>query len=332
MTLDRMRCRDRGVGSAVCLVLSMVHRLVSLVRPTRAPVSPRNILIIEISEMGCLVLACPMLEALRRRYPEAILYFLMFEKIRGGAHALYLAPRERPIPLRNRNRGRVLADAGPAGRPLRPVQVGTGLVLLNPGGGELPIRAWPLANYVQLAEMLLETPDLAVGVVGLAGDRVWYERMADTIRSPRFFNLAGLTVTVREIVQVFNQCDVLVTSDGGLAHFAGLSSIHCIVFFGPETPVPYGPLTSNYTCLYAGISCSPCLSAYNARKSPCDGDNVCVKLFTPGHVKGLVIEALKSRMTVTRPWHSPALLLLVVAVAAGLRWYNLSFFLESMIL
>ena len=41
-----------------------------------------------------------------------------------------------------------------------------------------------------------------------------------------------------------------------------------------------------------------CLSAYNARKSPCDGDNVCVKLFTPGHVKGLVMEALKSRMTV----------------------------------
>ena len=410
MTLDRMRFLDRVVGSAVCLVLSMVHRLVSLVRPTRAPVSPRHILIIEISEIGCLVLAYPMLEALRRQYPEAILYFLMFEKIRGGADVLNLAPRERQILLRDRNLGVFLADAVRAVWQLRRCRIDTVLdlelfsrvsavlsylsgasnrvgfhryhmeglyrgsfltrkvpynpylhiaknymalldaledsasgtppvkkdygaiqlglpqirnskeedlaigaklkqacsalaassriVLLNPGGGELPIRAWPLANYVQLAEMLLETPGLAVGVVGLPGDRVWYERMADTIRSPRFFNLAGLTVTVREIVQVFNQCDVLVTSDGGLAHFAGLSSIHCVVFFGPETPVLYGPLTSNYTCLYAGISCSPCLSAYNARKSPCDGDNVCVKLFTPGHVKGLVMEALKSRMTV----------------------------------
>ena len=177
-----------------------------------------------------------------------------------------------------------------------PALVGSSrIVLLNPGGGELPIRAWPLANYVQLAEMLLELPGLAVGVVGLAGDRVWYERMAETIRSPRFFNLAGLTPTVREVVQVFNQCDILVTSDGGLAHFAGLSSIHCIVFFGPETPVLYGPLASNYTCLYAGISCSPCLSAYNARKSLCDGDNVCVKLFSPEHVKGLVLEALRAR-------------------------------------
>src|SRR5438552_18162415 len=103
--------------------------------------------------------------------------------------------------------------------------------------------------------------------------------MADTIRSPRFFNLAGLTLTVREIVQVFNQCDDLVTSAGCLAHFAGLSSIDCVVFFGPGTPVLYGPLTSNYTCLYAGISCSACLSPYNARNSPCDVHNARVKRF-----------------------------------------------------
>src|SRR2546425_11134500 len=115
------------------------------------------------------------------------------------------------------------------------------VVLLNPGGGELPIRAWPLANYVQLAEMLLETPGLAVGVVGLAGDRVWYERMAGTIRSPRFFNLAGRTLTVREIVQVFNRCDVLGTSDCGLAPFAGLLSIHCIVFFGSAASALHRP-------------------------------------------------------------------------------------------
>src|SRR2546428_9385234 len=107
MTLDRMRSLDRVVGSAVCLVLSMVHRLVSLVRPVRAPVSPRHILIIEISEIGCLVLAYPMLEALRRQYPEAILYFLMFEKIRGGADVLNLGPRERQILLREIGRAHV---------------------------------------------------------------------------------------------------------------------------------------------------------------------------------------------------------------------------------
>ncbi|OLC65421.1 MAG: hypothetical protein AUH69_09535 [Actinobacteria bacterium 13_1_40CM_4_65_12] len=407
MTLDRMRSLDRVVGSVVCLVLSLVHLLLSLLRPVRTSVPPRNILIIEISEMGCLVLAYPMLEALKRRYPGAILYFLMFEKLRGSAEVLNLAPQGQHIVLRDRSLGVFLVDAVRAVWQLRrckidtvldlelfsrasailsylsgasnrvgfhryhteglyrgnflthkvpynlylhiaknymalldaledsasgtppvkkdygeiqpslpkirnseeetlaireklkqacPALVGSSrIVLLNPGGGELPIRAWPLANYVQLAEMLLELPGLAVGVVGLAGDRVWYERMAETIRSPRFFNLAGLTPTVREVVQVFNQCDILVTSDGGLAHFAGLSTIHCIVFFGPETPVLYGPLASNYTCLYAGISCSPCLSAYNARKSPCDGDNVCVKLFSPEHVKGLVLEALRAR-------------------------------------
>src|SRR2546422_6227937 len=129
MTLDRMRSLDRVVGSAVCLVLSMVHRLVSLVGPTRAPVSPRHILIIEISEIGCLVLAYPMLEALRRRYPEAILYFLMFEKIRGGADVLNLAPRERQILLRDRNLGVFLADAVRAVWQLRRCRIDTVLDL-----------------------------------------------------------------------------------------------------------------------------------------------------------------------------------------------------------
>src|SRR5207247_9405521 len=117
------------VGSAVCLVLSMVHRLVSLVRPTRAPVSPRHILIIEISEIGCLVLAYPMLEALRRQYPEAILYFLMFEKIRGGADVLNLGPRERHILLRDRNLGVFLADAVRAVWQLRRCRIDTVLDL-----------------------------------------------------------------------------------------------------------------------------------------------------------------------------------------------------------
>src|SRR3989442_9133823 len=56
-----------------------------------------------------------------------------------------------------------------------PALVGSSrIVLLNPGGGELPIRAWPLANYVQLAEMLLEMPRLATRGRGVAGDRVRY--------------------------------------------------------------------------------------------------------------------------------------------------------------
>src|SRR2546425_5989265 len=142
MTLDRMRSLDRVVGSAVCLVLSMVHRLVSLVRPVRTAVSPRHILIIEISEMGCLVLAYPMLEALKRRYPGAILYFLMFEKLRGSAEVLNLAPQGQHIVLRDRSLGVFLVDAVRAVWQLRRCKIDTVLDL------ELFSRASAILSYL----------------------------------------------------------------------------------------------------------------------------------------------------------------------------------------
>src|SRR5437899_1800687 len=142
MTLDRMRSLDRVVGSVVCLVLSLVHLLLSLLRPVRTSVPPRNILIIEISEMGCLVLAYPMLEALKRRYPGAILYFLMFEKLRGSAEVLNLAPQGQHIVLRDRSLGVYLVDAVRAVWPLRRCKIDTVLDL------ELSSRATAILSYL----------------------------------------------------------------------------------------------------------------------------------------------------------------------------------------
>src|SRR5207245_10929903 len=63
------------------------------------------------------------------RDPESILYFLMFEKIRGGADVLNLAPRERQILLRDRNLGVFLADAVRAVWQLRRCRIDTVLDL-----------------------------------------------------------------------------------------------------------------------------------------------------------------------------------------------------------
>ena len=51
-----------------------------------------------------------------------------------------------------------------------------------------------------------------------------------------------------------------------------------------ETPLLYGPLTSNSFSFYVSLSCSPCLTAYNHRTSPCDGDNICLKSVSPEEV------------------------------------------------
>jgi len=49
--------------------------------------------------------------------------------------------------------------------------------------------------------------------------------------------------------------------------------------FGPETPALYGSL-GNSTPIYAGLACSPCVSAGNHRKTPCS-DNVCLQVIKP---------------------------------------------------
>jgi hypothetical protein len=43
------------------------------------------------------------------------------------------------------------------------------------------------------------------------------------------------------------------------------------------------------------LPCSPCLTAYNHRSSPCDGDNQCVKQITPASVIAKAREMLASR-------------------------------------
>jgi ADP-heptose:LPS heptosyltransferase len=94
-----------------------------------------------------------------------------------------------------------------------------------------------------------------------------------------------------ELIDLFNVADVLVSNDSGPAQFAALTSIHAFVFFGPETPARYGPLSDRCVPLYAGYACSPCVTAFNQRRTSCQ-DNVCVKHFDVETVARLVTEKL----------------------------------------
>jgi ADP-heptose:LPS heptosyltransferase len=82
----------------------------------------------------------------------------------------------------------------------------------------------------------------------------------------------------------------MVSNDSGPAHFAAASGLPTIILFGPETPNLYLPL-GTATAIYAGIACSPCVSASNHRKSACD-DNVCMKAISVEQVLTTVTGAL----------------------------------------
>lgn len=161
------------------------------------------------------------------------------------------------------------------------------LVLLYPGGGILPIRAWPEHYFAATAKALLDK-GCAVGFIGLPVDKPLAQSLVGELKHEAALDLTGYTQNIRELLVLFFHAKLLITNDGGPGHFAALTPIHTIMFFGPETPALYAPLASSLggevAALFAGTPCSPCLTAYNHRTSSCDGDNVCLKEITPEQV------------------------------------------------
>ncbi len=168
-----------------------------------------------------------------------------------------------------------------------PAIAGKPLVLVYPGGGILPIRAWPLASYTALCEGLV-ADGCAVAVIGLKDDQALAQALVASVNQ-RFpasavIDLTGYTRSVSELLALFHVARLLVTNDGGPGQFAALTPIWTLMLFGPETPSLYAPVTPKCYSFYSQWPCSPCLTAYNHRSSYCDGDNQCLKVIAPDTV------------------------------------------------
>jgi ADP-heptose:LPS heptosyltransferase len=176
-----------------------------------------------------------------------------------------------------------------------PSLAGRALVFVCPGAGLLPIRAWPVSSFGAVARALIDR-GYAVAIVGVAADRELARTIQDACRDDACVDLTGHTRTVRELTVLLHLGVLLITNDGGTGHMASLTPISSIVLFGPETPVLYGSLSPRAVNLHKPLSCSPCLTAYNHRRSPCDGNNVCLKTISPDEVLAAADELLRAHV------------------------------------
>jgi len=174
-----------------------------------------------------------------------------------------------------------------------PAVSGKPLVLVYPSGGILPIRAWPPESYKTLCAALIDD-GYAVAVIGMKDDRPLGQALVAHCASARCIDLTGWTKSVRELLALFHCAALLITNDGGPGQFAALTPIPAIIFFGPETPVLYRSLSHNAYFFHRQVPCSPCLTAYNHRNSPCDGDNQCLKQIVPEQVLAKAREILRA--------------------------------------
>jgi ADP-heptose:LPS heptosyltransferase len=388
---------DRWVGTSICRTLSLFSG--GKEKPEKGE-NPRRILIILLSEMGSLILGYSMFLELKRRYPEASIHALIFEKNREVLELLNVIPDENILTINDESLASFTKDSVSVLRKMRnlpfdtvidcelfarissifsflsgasirvgfhrytqeglyrgdfinrpvlynpyhhigaqfltlveaiesdtvpkakrlateqlavpSVQLGPDevegmksrivhdfpglkdrqIILLYPGGGLLPVRAWPLEHYGQLAEELLKE-GFSVGVIGLKEDAELARSILSRCRDPHCVDLTGYTRTIRELLLIFRLSALLITNDGGPGQFSTFTAIPAIILYGPETPALYGTLNPKASNLFLSLSCSPCLTAYNHRNTPCDGDNRCLKNIDPAQVLAKAREMMR---------------------------------------
>jgi ADP-heptose:LPS heptosyltransferase len=181
-----------------------------------------------------------------------------------------------------RMHGRLGATAGP-------------IVVLNPNASDLlPLRKWETARFGELAMRILAAyPESLIVLTGAPSEQAIAEGLCRSLGSPRVISVAGQT-TLRELLTLYTVANVLVTNDSGPGHFASLTPVHAIVLFGPETPRLFGPLAPATTVIWKELACSPCVSVFNHRLSPCR-NNVCMQSITVDEVFTAVQSALEKR-------------------------------------
>jgi ADP-heptose:LPS heptosyltransferase len=171
------------------------------------------------------------------------------------------------------------------------------IVILNPNASDLlPLRKWQTEKFKALAERILAAyPSALIVVTGAPSERGAADQLCREMGSARVVSMAGQT-SLRDLLTLYSVADVLVTNDSGPGHFSALTPIRAIVLFGPETPRLFGPLTPASTVIWKELACSPCVSVFNHRLSPCS-NNVCMQSITVDEVFDAVARAVAPQLT-----------------------------------
>ncbi len=157
------------------------------------------------------------------------------------------------------------------------------LLLVNANASDLlPQRRWMPERFASVIRQLLQQfPDLLVILTGAPSERGQAEDISQLVGDSRCINSAGF-FQFDELLALYSVAAVMLSNDSGPPHFASVTALKTFVIFGPETPALYGSL-GNSEPIYAGLACSPCVSAGNHRKTSCT-DNQCLRVISAEQV------------------------------------------------
>ncbi len=143
-------------------------------------------------------------------------------------------------------------------------------ICVNVNTGELALeRRWPKENYINLCKKILQKYDVILVFIGSKSEREYVESVIKEINEKnKIKNLAGKT-NFSCLVQLLKDSKLLITNDSGPLHLAAALNVPTLSFFGPETPVLYGPLGDNHVLFFKNIDCSPCINVHTGKIVKC---------------------------------------------------------------
>ena len=157
------------------------------------------------------------------------------------------------------------------------------IILINPNASDLlPQRRWSQQRFSELIQAVNQRyPDDLILITGSPAEFVYVDKVRFVANVKNALNFAG-QVSFSELPPLYTLSDVMVTNDSRPGHFSAVTPLRAVVLFGPETPALYGSV-GNSIAITANLACSPCVSAANHRKTPCQ-DNVCMQAISVAQV------------------------------------------------
>ncbi|MBJ7380188.1 MAG: glycosyltransferase family 9 protein [Polynucleobacter sp.] len=167
------------------------------------------------------------------------------------------------------------------------------LILVNANASDLlPQRRWAPERFSSLIQGIQQRwPSALILLTGSNNEIAYVEQVRAKANVPSALNFAG-QVKFAELPALYTLANVMVTNDSGPGHFSAVTPLKTVVLFGPETPALYGSLGKSIA-ITAQLACSPCVSAANHRKTPCQ-NNVCMQAIQVDEVLSAVAKQLQS--------------------------------------
>ncbi len=141
---------------------------------------------------------------------------------------------------------------------------------INPGAAYGSAKRWLPSRFAEVAEWFMKDTRGSVVIFGGEKERDIADEIERSVVSegrgapegaPRregtLLNLAGNT-SLRELVALIAECDVLLSNDSGPMHVAYAVGTPLVALFGSTSPDLTGPVGEGNAVLRADIPCSPC--------------------------------------------------------------------------